>query len=67
MPLLAVGGEHNVGTRLADALRPIAPHVRSAVIDGSGHFPPEERPQALLEELTGFLAEQGAPFADAAP
>ncbi|WSA47462.1 alpha/beta hydrolase [Streptomyces sp. NBC_01803] len=56
VPLLAVGGEHNVGTRLADALRPIAPHVRSAVIEGSGHFPPEERPQSLLDELAVFLA-----------
>ncbi|MFE6331980.1 alpha/beta fold hydrolase [Streptomyces sp. NPDC057798] len=68
MPLLAVGGEHNVGTRLADGLRPVAPHVRTAVIEGSGHFPPEERPQALLEELTEFLGEpHAAPFAGAAP
>ncbi|MFJ8186558.1 alpha/beta fold hydrolase [Streptomyces sp. NPDC096105] len=56
MPLLAVGGEHNVGTGLADGLRHIAPHVRPSVIEGSGHFPPEERPAALLEELTAFLA-----------
>ena len=55
MPLLAVGGRHNAGTRLAEALRPVAPHLRSAVIEGSGHFPPEERPQALLDELTAFL------------
>lgn len=56
MPLLAVGGRHNVGTRLAEALRPVAPHLRSAVIEGSGHFVPEERPRALLDELTAFLA-----------
>ncbi|HET6637152.1 MAG TPA: alpha/beta hydrolase [Streptomyces sp.] len=55
MPLLAVGGRHNVGTGLADSLRPIAPDVRSAVIDGSGHFISEERPKALLEELIAFL------------
>lgn len=55
MPLLAVGGRHNVGTGLAENLRPVAPHLRSAVIEGSGHFVPEERPQALLDELTAFL------------
>jgi pimeloyl-ACP methyl ester carboxylesterase len=60
MPLLAVGGRHNVGRGLAESLRPIAPHVRSAVIDGSGHFVPEERPQALLEELTAFLRATGS-------
>jgi pimeloyl-ACP methyl ester carboxylesterase len=55
MPLLAVGGQHNVGTRLADSLRPIAPRLHSAVIEGSGHFVPEEHPRALLDELTAFL------------
>ncbi|MFJ4830814.1 alpha/beta hydrolase [Streptomyces sp. NPDC088747] len=56
VPLLTVGGRHNVGTRLADSLRPVAPHLHSAVIEGSGHFVPEERPQALRDELITFLA-----------
>ncbi|MGW0082328.1 alpha/beta fold hydrolase [Streptomyces sp. NPDC003393] len=58
MPVLAVGGEHNAGDRLAHALRPVAADLRSAVIRDSGHFVPEEQPQALLAELLPFLAGQ---------
>ncbi|MDT0567201.1 alpha/beta hydrolase [Streptomyces sp. DSM 3412] len=58
VPLLAVGGEYNAGIRVADNLRPVAPHVEAAVVKGSGHFVPEERPQALLDELVPFLARQ---------
>lgn len=56
MPVLAVGGEFAVGTRLADSLRPTAPQVQTFVVAGSGHFVPEEEPEALLEQLTAFLA-----------
>lgn len=56
MPVLAVGGEHGVGSDLADAVRPASPDVRTRVIQGSGHFVPEEAPAALLEELRAFLA-----------
>lgn len=55
MPVLAVGAEHGSGTRLADALRPVAPQIRSLVVAGSGHFIPEERPDQLLEALVPFL------------
>jgi pimeloyl-ACP methyl ester carboxylesterase len=58
MPVLAIGGEHNAGDRLAHALRPVAADLRSAVIRDSGHFVPEEQPQALLAELLPFLAGQ---------
>ncbi|TDC01542.1 alpha/beta fold hydrolase [Nonomuraea longispora] len=55
MPVLTVGGEHNAGARLAEALRPIAPHLTSAVIEDSGHFVPDERPDDLARRLTAFL------------
>ncbi|SDF40761.1 Pimeloyl-ACP methyl ester carboxylesterase [Lentzea fradiae] len=55
MPVLAVGGEMAVGERLAESLRPVAPHVESAVIAGSGHFLAEEQPDALAERLLAFL------------
>jgi pimeloyl-ACP methyl ester carboxylesterase len=57
MPVLAIGGEFGVGDRLANAARDIAPHVRTAVIPGSGHFVPEERPDALVRELMTFYSE----------
>jgi pimeloyl-ACP methyl ester carboxylesterase len=55
MPVLAVGGEHAVAGRLADAARALAPKVQSAVIDGSGHFVAEERPAQLVAELVRFF------------
>lgn len=58
MPVLAIGGEHNVGDRLGKALQPVATDLRSAVVMDSGHFVPEEQPKALLAELTLFLTGQ---------
>ncbi|MEV1169158.1 alpha/beta hydrolase [Nonomuraea sp. NPDC049784] len=55
MPVLAVGGEHNAGTRLAEALRPIAPHLSAAVIKDSGHFVPDERPEDFAQQPIAFL------------
>ncbi|MFJ8580905.1 alpha/beta fold hydrolase [Micromonospora sp. NPDC093277] len=55
MPTLAVGGEHAVGSRLAEALRDVAPAVAAGVVPGSGHFVAEENPEALLAVITPFL------------
>lgn len=55
MPVLAVGAEHGTGSRLAEWIRPIAPHSQTLVVAGSGHFVPEERPAELLAALTPFL------------
>lgn len=56
MPVLAVGGEHRAGARLADSLRAVAPQVIGTVIKDSGHFVPEERPEDFIQELITFLA-----------
>ncbi|MGW7615648.1 AAA family ATPase [Streptomyces antimycoticus] len=56
MPVLAVGGEHSTGARLADSLNTVAPRLTGAVIAGSGHFVPEERPNAFADELLPFLS-----------
>ncbi|WP_413810930.1 alpha/beta fold hydrolase [Streptomyces sp. OE57] len=56
MPVLAVGGEHSTGSRLADSLNTAAPHLTGAVIPGSGHFVPEERPDTFARELLPFLS-----------
>jgi pimeloyl-ACP methyl ester carboxylesterase len=55
MPVLAIGGEFAVKLSLADSMRPVASNLESAVIEGSGHFVPEERPDALIEGLSMFL------------
>ncbi|MFJ8025737.1 alpha/beta fold hydrolase [Streptomyces sp. NPDC096311] len=56
MPVLAVGGEHSVGPYLARSLTAVAPDVTTAVIADSGHYIPDERPEALLATLAPFLA-----------
>jgi pimeloyl-ACP methyl ester carboxylesterase len=52
--LLAVGGEHSI-PNMGDALRPYFASVASAVIAESGHFVPEEQPEALAKALKDFL------------
>jgi pimeloyl-ACP methyl ester carboxylesterase len=52
--LLAVGGEHSIPT-MGESLRPCFEDVTSAVIAESGHFVPEEHPEALAKALFAFL------------
>jgi pimeloyl-ACP methyl ester carboxylesterase len=54
IPLLAVGGDHSI-PNMGDALRPYFNDVTTAVIAGSGHFVPEEQPEALAKALLAFL------------
>jgi pimeloyl-ACP methyl ester carboxylesterase len=54
MPLLAVGGEHSI-PNMGDALRPYFENVTSILISNSGHFVPEEQPDALVKALRAFL------------
>jgi pimeloyl-ACP methyl ester carboxylesterase len=52
--LLAVGGEHSI-PNMGDLLRPYFKQLTSVVIPESGHFVPEEQPEALAKALMGFL------------
>jgi pimeloyl-ACP methyl ester carboxylesterase len=52
--LLAVGGQYSIPT-MGEALRPYFQSVRSIVIPDSGHFVPEEQPEALAMALLEFL------------
>jgi pimeloyl-ACP methyl ester carboxylesterase len=54
MRLLAVGGEHSI-PNMGEALKPYFQDVTPMVIKGSGHFVPEEQPEALARELLAFL------------
>jgi pimeloyl-ACP methyl ester carboxylesterase len=54
MRLLAVGGSHSIPA-MGDSLRPYFEHMTSVVIPDSGHFVPEEQPQALAQALLAFL------------
>ena len=52
--LLAVGGQYSIPT-MGEALRPYFQSVKSVVISDSGHFVPEEQPEALATALLAFL------------
>jgi pimeloyl-ACP methyl ester carboxylesterase len=52
--LLAVGGQYSIPT-MGEALQPYFQSVKSVVIPDSGHFVPEEQPEALAKALLAFL------------
>jgi pimeloyl-ACP methyl ester carboxylesterase len=52
--LLAVGGQYSI-PNIGESLRPYFTDVKSVVIPDSGHFVPEEQPEALYKALEDFL------------
>jgi pimeloyl-ACP methyl ester carboxylesterase len=52
--LLAVGGQYSI-PNMGDALRPYFEQITPVVIPNSGHFVPEEQPEALAKALLAFL------------
>jgi pimeloyl-ACP methyl ester carboxylesterase len=56
--LLAVGGQHSI-PNMGGSLRPYFEDVTSVVIPNSGHFVPEEQPEALAKALMAFLGAPG--------
>ncbi len=57
MPVLAIGGEKWLGPLMTKMVEPIAKTLRVEIIDGSGHFVPEEAPEATARLLQKFLSE----------
>ncbi|MEV0890674.1 alpha/beta hydrolase [Promicromonospora sp. NPDC050262] len=55
MPVLAIGGEKSLGASIGDQLEKYASNVDTRVLEGSGHWVTEERPQALTDLLRAFL------------
>ncbi len=58
MPVLALGGTDGWGrgTEVLESCRRVADNVTGGVIDGAGHWIPEEQPQALADALLEFFA-----------
>jgi pimeloyl-ACP methyl ester carboxylesterase len=57
MPVLAIGGDHSYGAKLAGEVGFAASNVRSAVIKDSGHWIMEEQPDQAIGLITSFLQE----------
>ncbi|WP_413798926.1 alpha/beta fold hydrolase [Streptomyces iranensis] len=55
VPVLALGGEVGSAPDLYESMRPLGSDVRGGVIAGSGHYIPEEEPEALAREISGFV------------
>lgn len=56
LPVLAFAGVLACGDSVEAELRSVADNVESVIIEGSGHYPAEETPQALLTALEKFFA-----------
>jgi pimeloyl-ACP methyl ester carboxylesterase len=57
MPVLAIGGDHSYGDKLAVEVAFAATDVRAAVIKDSGHWIMEEQPAQATALITAFLGE----------
>jgi pimeloyl-ACP methyl ester carboxylesterase len=57
MPILAIGGDHSYGAKLADEVGFAASNIRSAAIKDSGHWIMEEQPNQAIDLISSFLRE----------
>jgi pimeloyl-ACP methyl ester carboxylesterase len=55
MPVLAIGGDHSYGARLATEIGFAAADVRAAVIEDCGHWIMEEQPAQAVTIILSFL------------
>ncbi len=58
MPVLAIGADQGSIAEMATPLRPFADDLSGVTIANSGHFIPEEQPEALVSALTAFFDSQ---------
>ncbi|TPN83329.1 alpha/beta hydrolase [Mesorhizobium sp. CU2] len=56
MPVLAIGGDHSYGSKLAIEVGFAAANVQAAVIRDSGHWIMEEQPKQAIDLLVPFIA-----------
>ncbi len=55
MPVLALGGEFGEGNAVLDSVKQVAEDVRGGIVEGAGHFIPEERPDELVKLMLDFF------------
>ncbi|MEV8389110.1 MULTISPECIES: alpha/beta hydrolase [unclassified Streptomyces] len=57
VPVLTIGGDESTGELVGRTMASVAEDVESHVLEGCGHYPAEERPDAVLEVVLRFLTE----------
>jgi pimeloyl-ACP methyl ester carboxylesterase len=60
VPVVAMGGERGLGARVGQFVSMVASEVSSLVLPGCGHFIPEERPDAVVDQVLRLTALSGA-------
>lgn len=55
-PVLAMGGAHALGARVATHFRSLAASVTELVVDGAGHWLLDEQPEAVVGAVRRFLS-----------
>ncbi len=55
IPVLGIGAEFSAGAGVEHVMRQVATDVTGLVVPGSGHFLPEEAPDALAKALLDFF------------
>ena len=56
IPVLAFGGDVGSAPDLYERLQPFCTDIRGGLIQDSGHYVPEEQPEAVALEMIAFLA-----------
>ncbi len=56
VPVLALGGDVGSAPGIFEAMKPLAENIQGGVIANSGHYIPEEQPEALVSALQEFFA-----------
>ena len=51
VPVVALGGEKSLGDKVGEMVGRVAENVRSLTLPDCGHFVPEERPEAVVEQI----------------
>ncbi len=57
MPILAIGGDHSLGSNVEVLMQDFASNIRGSVIKDCGHWIAEEQPEELTRQLLAFLGE----------
>jgi pimeloyl-ACP methyl ester carboxylesterase len=55
VPVVAMGGVKGLGAKVGQMVRMVAANVEDEVLNDSGHFLPEERPEAVVRRIIGFV------------
>jgi pimeloyl-ACP methyl ester carboxylesterase len=55
-PVIAMGGANGLGGRVGEMVRHVAEHVEASVEPTSGHFLPEEAPDAVIRRIVAMAS-----------